>query len=321
MLDFLQGLAYGLLVSCMPWLMAGMLDPRLALPEEVAKRWQVILRYGFVAPFIGVLLFLTSLWGGFGASLGGWLAGLFHLITHAFFKSLLFLFSGSVIHAVHSNDMRVMGGLRKKMPITAYTMLIGCLAIAGIGAPFLAGFSGFHWKDLIVEQALIHWNTNTGKVALTSLLFTVPLFTAGLTAFYMFRLWFMTFAGEPRDHHVYEHAHESPWVMTVPLVVLSLFAAFVAAGGEKGPLFQLLVAAEPAGVAGGFEATGPGEIALPGHAAIAARHTTAGAYDITIAVTGTPGDTETTLTSVPTLPEPDIMAMLVTGRTLDDMRG
>jgi hypothetical protein len=76
MLDFLQGLAYGLLVSCMPWFMAGMLDPRLALPEEVAKRWQVILRYAFVAPFIGVLLFLTSLWGGFGASLGGWLAGL-----------------------------------------------------------------------------------------------------------------------------------------------------------------------------------------------------------------------------------------------------
>jgi NADH:ubiquinone oxidoreductase subunit 5 (subunit L)/multisubunit Na+/H+ antiporter MnhA subunit len=156
--------------------------------------------------------------------LGGWLAGLFHLITHAFFKSLLFLCSGSVIHAVHSNDMRVMGGLRKKMPITAYTMLVGCLAIAGIGVPFLAGFSGFHSKDLIVEQALSHWNTNTGKVAVTSLLFIVPLFTAGLTAFYMFRLWFMTFAGEPRDHHRYDHAHESPHVMTGPLVLLALFA-------------------------------------------------------------------------------------------------
>ncbi len=88
--------------------------------------------------------------------LGGWVAGLFHLITHAFFKSLLFLCSGSVIHAVHTNDMREMGGLRKKMPITAYTMLIGCLAIAGVGVPFLAGFSGFHSKDMIVEQALSH---------------------------------------------------------------------------------------------------------------------------------------------------------------------
>jgi NADH-quinone oxidoreductase subunit L len=156
--------------------------------------------------------------------LGGWLAGLFHLITHAFFKSLLFLCSGSVIHAVHSNDMRVMGGLRKKMPITAYTMLIGCLAIAGIGVPFLAGFSGFHSKDLIVEQALSHWKSNAGKLTVSSLFFFVPLVTAGLTAFYMFRLWYMTFAGEPRDHHRYDHAHESPQVMTGPLLLLAVFA-------------------------------------------------------------------------------------------------
>lgn len=156
--------------------------------------------------------------------LGGWLAGLFHLITHAFFKSLLFLCSGSVIHAVHSNDMRVMGGLRKKMPITAYTMLIGCLAIAGIGVPFLAGFSGFHSKDLIVEQALSHWKSNAAVSGFAWLLFVVPLVTAGITSFYMFRLWYMTFAGEPRDHHRYEHAHESPQVMTGPLVVLAVFA-------------------------------------------------------------------------------------------------
>jgi proton-translocating NADH-quinone oxidoreductase chain L len=156
--------------------------------------------------------------------LGGWLAGLFHLITHAFFKSLLFLCSGSVIHAVHSNDMRVMGGLRKKMPITAYTMLIGCLAIAGIGVPFLAGFSGFHSKDLIVEQALSHWKTNSATTAFSWAFFWIPLFTAGLTAFYMFRLWFMTFAGEPRDHHKYDHAHESQQVMTGPLVLLAVFA-------------------------------------------------------------------------------------------------
>lgn len=162
--------------------------------------------------------------------LGGWVAGLFHLITHAFFKSLLFLCSGSVIHAVHSNDMRDMGGLRKKMPITAYTMLIGCLAIAGVGVPLLAGFSGFHSKDAIVEQALSHWQHNSTGVfwskTVSTLLFVVPLFGAGLTAFYMFRLWYMTFTGEPRDHHRYEHAHESPRVMTGPLVLLAAFAIF-----------------------------------------------------------------------------------------------
>jgi NADH-quinone oxidoreductase subunit L len=176
--------------------------------------------------------------------LGGWVAGLFHLITHAFFKSLLFLCSGSVIHAVHSNDMRVMGGLRKKMPITAYTMLIGCLAIAGIGVPFLAGFSGFHSKDLIVEQALSHWNANA-KTGFAWFFFIVPLCGAAITAFYMFRLWYMTFAGEPRDHHRYGHAHESPQVMTGPLVVLAVFA--VCAGWSfpswaPGPLANFGVA-------------------------------------------------------------------------------
>jgi NADH-quinone oxidoreductase subunit L len=153
--------------------------------------------------------------------LGGWLAGLFHLITHAFFKSLLFLCSGSVIHAVHTNDMRQMGGLRHKMPITAYTMLIGCLAIAGIGIPFVFGFSGFHSKDLIVEQSIHFAKTNGGY----SWWFVVlPLAGALMTSFYMFRLWYMTFAGRPRDHHRYDHAHESPWVMAGPLVVLSVFA-------------------------------------------------------------------------------------------------
>jgi NADH-quinone oxidoreductase subunit L len=156
--------------------------------------------------------------------LGGWVAGLFHLITHAFFKSLLFLCSGSVIHAVHSNDMRVMGGLRHKMPITAYTMLIGCLAIAGVGIPFVIGFSGFHSKDLIVEQAINFGRTNQGW---GWLFVVIPLCGALLTSFYMFRLWYMTFAGRPRDHHRYDHAHESPWVMTGPLVLLAVFAVSV----------------------------------------------------------------------------------------------
>jgi proton-translocating NADH-quinone oxidoreductase chain L len=155
--------------------------------------------------------------------LGGWVAGLFHLITHAFFKSLLFLCSGSVIHAVHTNDMREMGGLRTKMPITGYTMLVGCLAIAGVGVPFLAGFSGFHSKDLIVEQAMSHWQKNWAD-GVSWLFFVVPVVSAAITSFYMFRLWYMTFAGEPRDHHRFEHAHESPQVMTGPLVVLAVFA-------------------------------------------------------------------------------------------------
>jgi NADH-quinone oxidoreductase subunit L len=116
-----------------------------------------------------------------------------------------------------------MGGLRKKMPITAYTMLIGCLAIAGVGVPFLAGFSGFHSKDAIVEQAMSHWHHNWGK-GFSWALFIIPVFGAALTAFYMFRLWYMTFAGEPRDHHRYDHAHESPRVMTGPLVLLAVFA-------------------------------------------------------------------------------------------------
>jgi NADH-quinone oxidoreductase subunit L len=154
--------------------------------------------------------------------LGGWVAGLFHLITHAFFKGLLFLCSGSVIHAVHSNEMTVMGGLRKKMPITAYTMLVGCLAIAGVGIPFVIGFSGFHSKDLIVEQALSYARVNGTWWAW--LLLIIPVVGAAMTAFYMFRLWYLTFAGEPRDHHRYDHAHESPWVMAGPLVLLAVFA-------------------------------------------------------------------------------------------------
>jgi NADH-quinone oxidoreductase subunit L len=187
--------------------------------------------------------------------LGGWLAGLFHLITHAFFKSLLFLCSGSVIHAVHTNDMRQMGGLRHKMPVTAYTMLIGCLAIAGIGIPFWLGFSGFHSKDAIVEQALNFAFNNKGQWY-RWVFVIVPLAGALMTSFYMFRLWYMTFAGSPRDHHRYDHAHESSWVMAGPLVVLAVFAVGVGwpAGDWLGRPFpdvpRLLEQARPVGQLG-----------------------------------------------------------------------
>jgi NADH:ubiquinone oxidoreductase subunit 5 (subunit L)/multisubunit Na+/H+ antiporter MnhA subunit len=180
---------------------------------------------------------------------GGWAAGLFHLVTHAFFKSLLFLCSGSVIHACHTNDMRKMGGLLKVMPWTGYTMLVGCLAIIGAGIPFVIGLSGYYSKDAILAQALSFAQANPKHW----ILFYAVAGGAALTAFYMFRLWFMTFMGAPRDHHIAEHAHESPNVMVAPLVVLALLA--VVAGwtlpGGFG-LANLLEQARPAGTAEGM---------------------------------------------------------------------
>jgi NADH-quinone oxidoreductase subunit L len=154
--------------------------------------------------------------------IGGWVAGLFHLFTHAFFKALLFLGSGSVIYGCHhEQEMTKMGGLYPKMKITALTMLAGVLAIAGIPL-----FSGWYSKDSIMAQALGYVAVHPEHV----LLLLLPLATAGITTFYMFRMWFMTFTGEPRDHHVHEHAHESPWTMTVPLIVLAVCSIAVAWG-------------------------------------------------------------------------------------------
>jgi NADH-quinone oxidoreductase subunit L len=153
---------------------------------------------------------------------GGWAAGLFHLITHAFFKALLFLGSGAVIYGCHhEQEMTKMGGLRRKMPITAYTMLIGVLTIGGL--PF---FAGWYSKDAIVANAFGFAYVHSEHM----LLFLLPLMTAGITAFYMFRMWFMTFVGPPRDHHVHEHAHEPPAVMTVPLILLAICSIAVAWG-------------------------------------------------------------------------------------------
>jgi len=150
---------------------------------------------------------------------GGYAAGVFHLTTHAFFKALLFLTAGSVIHALHTNDMWKMGGLGKRMPITSITCLIGALALAGIFP-----LSGFWSKDEILSAAWFsdlpgHW-----------VFFGLALATVFLTAFYMFRLWFVTFTGEPRSEEA-GRGHESPWVMAGPLVVLAALA--VVAGGLK----------------------------------------------------------------------------------------
>ena len=136
-------------------------------------------------------------------------AGVFHLLTHAFFKACLFLGSGSIIHAMQGEqDMRRMGGLRTAMPATFWTFAIGVLAIAG--TPFLAGFFS---KDAILWQT---WATHNAS------LWAVGVFVAGLTAFYMFRQFFLVFFGECRaDHHVREHLHESPKIMTYPLWILA----------------------------------------------------------------------------------------------------
>ena len=186
--------------------------------------------------------------------LGGWVAGMMHLITHAFFKSLLFMCSGSVIHAVHTNEMPLMGGLWRKIPYTAFTMLVGCLAIAGASIPFVLGLSGYYSKDAILEQAYSFMQTNNGSFV--SAFFWIAAGGAAITAFYMFRLWFMTFAGKPRDEHRYEHAHESK-IMYAPLLVLSVFAIAIAWQPIEAftpikdlSLANLLEMARPAGTSG-----------------------------------------------------------------------
>jgi NADH-quinone oxidoreductase subunit L len=151
------------------------------------------------------------------AGVGAYQASVFHLITHAFFKALLFLSAGSVIHAMSDEqDMRKMGGLAKIIPITCAVMWIGNLALAGL--PPLAGY---YSKDAIIE-ATYAAGTGIGLYA-----FICTVLAAFLTAFYSWRLLFMTFHGKSRaDHHALEHAHESPWVMLAPLVVLAVGAVF-----------------------------------------------------------------------------------------------
>jgi proton-translocating NADH-quinone oxidoreductase chain L len=194
--------------------------------------------------------------------LGGWLAGLFHLFTHACFKALLFLCSGSVIHACGTNEMPQMGGLRRKMPYTAYTMLIGCLAIAGAGVPLVIGLSGYYSKDYIIAIGLVYKAVNP----IHGWLFYAAVIGAAMTSFYMFRLWFMTFSGKPRDEHVFEHAHESPRSMTVPLMVLA-FLSIVAAWNLPSTnwgLEPLLEQARPAGTSvGNLDGAMLGSVKIP----------------------------------------------------------
>jgi NADH-quinone oxidoreductase subunit L len=166
---------------------------------------------------------------------GAFWVAIFHLYTHAFFKALLFLGSGSVIHSLSGEqDMRKMGALKGKIPITYKTMLIGSLAIAGI-----PGLAGFFSKDEILWQS---WSSHH------QLLWVLGFATAGMTAFYMFRLMFMTFGGESRvEPEAAHHVHESPRTMTVPLMVLavgSILAGWIGTPVVFGPLHEALPSME-----------------------------------------------------------------------------
>jgi len=188
---------------------------------------------------------------------GGYVSGLWHLTTHAFFKSLLFLGAGSVIHAAHTNDMFKMGGFRNKMPITFWTFLIATLAISGVPL-----FSGFFSKDAILTSALVFGLANPAHI----ILFILALVSAGLTAFYMFRALFMTFYGKPKDEEIYSKIHESPSMMTIPMVILAVLTILITLDnwpgfqnlpgiGEFAGWFQHLIQ-KPAMVAGALTTAG-----------------------------------------------------------------
>ncbi|MBN2707216.1 MAG: NADH-quinone oxidoreductase subunit L [Deltaproteobacteria bacterium] len=227
-----------------------------------------------------------------GLGVGAFTAGMFHVLTHAFFKALMFLGSGAVIHSMHhayhkvhshddAQDMRNMGGLKSKTPITFWTFFVGCVAIAGI-----PGFSGFFSKDEILWQAYSssqgHW-----------LLWLIGACAAGMTAFYMFRLLFMTFFNDCRAGKAADHIHESPPTMTVPLCILALLAAVGgylgvphALGGSNlfhhflepiiglgdGKILQDATVAATHGAAQAVAVVGHGAHAAAGHAAEAMAH-------------------------------------------------
>ncbi len=177
----------------------------IALTQTDIKRvlaFSTMSQIGYMMLSLGV--------SGYGGEEGlGFMASNFHLFTHAMFKALLFLGAGAVIHAVHSNDMSEMGGLRKYLPITHMTFLIACLTIAGIPP-----FSGFFSKDEILVAAF-HSN---------KILFGIEYLVAGLTAFYMFRLYYSIFWGH--DRHYHHTPHEAPLVMTIPLMILAFGSIF-----------------------------------------------------------------------------------------------
>jgi len=203
----------------------------IALVQNDIKR---VLAYSTVSQ-LGYMIMALGLYG-YDTALHhhspGFYAGTFHLMTHAFFKGLLFLGAGSVIHAVHTNDIQEMGGLRRKMKWTSLTFMAASLSIAGIFP-----FAGFWSKDEIVAATMHH-----------PFFMFLTLMVAFMTAFYMWRLCFLTFFGEPRDINRYEHAHESPKSMTGPLVflgVLAVGAGWVGVPGLVGWFSEFVYHGEP----------------------------------------------------------------------------
>jgi NADH-quinone oxidoreductase subunit L len=175
-----------------------------------------VLAYSTISQ-LGYMMLGLGVGGEVGGVAAGFVFGLFHLTTHAFFKAGLFLGSGSVIHAMrHEQSMREYGGLARKMPVTFVTFLLFTLALCGF--PYLS--SGFFTKDGIIGAALEFGMIHSRHRALG----WMALGAAMLTSFYMFRLIFLTFTGRPRNEHLHHHAHESPWVMALPLVLLAVLS-------------------------------------------------------------------------------------------------
>jgi NADH-quinone oxidoreductase subunit L len=208
------GSAEASMVVAVIGLITSFMAASIGLVQNDIKR---VLAYSTVSQ-LGYMIMALGLYGydtAGGHHSAGYVAGTLHLMTHAFFKGLLFLGAGSVIHAVHTNDIQEMGGLAPKMKITSITFMIASLSIAGIFP-----LSGFWSKDEIIAATLHH-----------PVFLVITLLIAFMTAFYMWRLCFLTFFGKPRDQHRYDHAHESPRSMTWPLAFLgflSIFAGWVA---------------------------------------------------------------------------------------------
>jgi len=213
-MNIFVGSADASMVVAIIGLVTSFMAATIALVQNDIKR---VLAYSTVSQ-LGYMIMALGLYGldtANGLHSAGYVAGTLHLMTHAFFKGLLFLGAGSVIHAVHTNDIQEMGGLAPKMKITSITFMIASLSIAGIFP-----LSGFWSKDEIIATTLHH-----------PVFMVFTLLIAFMTAFYMWRLCFLTFFGKPRDQHKYDHAHESPKTMTYPLIVLgflSIFAGWVA---------------------------------------------------------------------------------------------
>jgi NADH-quinone oxidoreductase subunit L len=193
-------------------LLSAFLAAIMACTQTDIKR---VLAYSTMSQ-IGYMMFALGVSGYNGEAGSGYTASMFHLFTHAFFKSLLFLGAGAIIHLVHSNEMKDMGGLRKYMPVTHITFLLACLAIAGIPP-----FAGFFSKEEILSAA---YHSN-------KFVYGVALFTSGLTAFYMFRLYFSIFWRKPLELH--NHHGEGTFSMKLPLIILgicTLIAGFIPFG-------------------------------------------------------------------------------------------